>query len=572
MTRFLWKSARNEDGQALVLVIFLIAVLTLLAPLLIGAVQANSTGSNDALIRARAHAAAEAGLNDYLAKLLDNNQYYRQYLAPGESTRRAYGVSPQPADVQSVSQAPPSTASVAWPSSNGINWTYPNGKDAWFNVGSNNYLYNIQVIPPMQCIPLVVGGCPVADPNNIDCSKVDCKQTNPTNYVRITATGKAPNAAASSGNNQAIQILLQPSSIAAFQAFNGAADGNPICYGSGATTNGRIYSMGNLYYAGTANADLLAEGTVVRTRVGNCISGQAHDGIVNPPAKIYDSSGAVGTTNIRQAPDLAVKPSFTNFQVSLIDMKAAAQKAGGVYLTDTTGTASAWQLTFNTNGTVTYASCRHQTQPIQTTKPTCDGTVAASNVSTINGTTTTNGTGTFTIPVNGSIYIDQSVVINGGTGTCLSGGDGTMPNSHISISSASCVKGRVSVGSGQDIVVAGNLGYVTPGQDVLGLLAQNNTYIPSWQAQNSSMNWSAASLSETGAWGQPKSGGVANSWFNNMTHNGMLASYTMGGGMLQYNTRNYNYDPNLLTLQPPWFPTLPKPYKIISYQTLPNTN
>lgn len=537
------RAARSEDGQALVLVIFLIAVLTLLAPLLIGAVQANSAGSNDALMQSKSHAAAEAGLNDYLAKLLDNNQYYRQYLAPGEATRRAYGVAPQPADVPSSPQ--PSTVSAPWPSGNGVYWTYPNGRDGWFDVG-NGYQYDVEVIPPQQCVPITPGPC--------NAGTQDPKQSNLTNYVKITAAGKAANAAANAGTVQVIQILLNPASIAEFQMFADAHTGPTLSYGSGATTYGPIYAIGTLNFAGNAYNNLESENKVNLT------------GTIHAPGHVYDSTLA-DPYYIRDAPDLASKPDFSNFQVSFVDIKQAASKAKGVYLTS--ANVSAWKLTFNPDGTITYASCRKQTNPIQSTLPTCDGSVAADAGSIINGTPTTNGTGTFTIPANGAIYFDQSVLINGGTYTCLSGGTGAPePNSHVSISAASCVKGRVTVASGQDMVIAGNLGYVTPGQDVLGLLAQNNTYIASWQPAGSSMNWSAASLSENGSWGQPS--GATNDKFVTMTHNGSLANKLMGNGMTQFTNRYYNFDQNLLTLQPPWFPTLPKPYKIISYQTLPD--
>ena len=79
----------GEDGQALVLVVFLIFVLGLLSPLLMDTISATSKESNDSLVQAKAHAAAEAGINEYVAKLLNDTQYYAQYVAPGEATRQS---------------------------------------------------------------------------------------------------------------------------------------------------------------------------------------------------------------------------------------------------------------------------------------------------------------------------------------------------------------------------------------------------------------------------------------------------------------------------------------------------
>ena len=175
------------------------------------------------------------------------------------------------------------------------------------------------------------------------------------------------------------------------------------------------------------------------------------------------------------------------------------------------------------------------------------------------------------MPVNGAIYSDQTVIIAGGTSSCLSGGNAGGPTgSHVSLTNAGCVKGRVSVASGADMVVADDTGYVTPGVDVLGLLANNNFYIASWLPANSNLNWSAASLAENGSWGQPS--GITAGYLGTMYHEGSIAQLQMGNGMTQFDTRYYNYDPNLQYLQPPWFPTLPNNYQVLLYRDLPNAS
>ena len=77
--------------------------------------------------------AAEAGLDDYTSKLLDDNQFYLHDVAVGESTRRSSG---------GTLVAPGASSPTAW--AYGTTWTYPNGKDNWRSL-TNGYEYNIQV-------------------------------------------------------------------------------------------------------------------------------------------------------------------------------------------------------------------------------------------------------------------------------------------------------------------------------------------------------------------------------------------------------------------------------------------
>jgi hypothetical protein len=527
MTRFTRIRAAGEEGQTLVLVVFLIVALGVLSPLLLLTISHSASQSHDSLVQSQAHAAADAGINSYVAKLLNNNQYYRQYLAPGEATRQT--------GASTVSSVLPPASPTPWPNAYGTTWTYPS-KNAWFDLG-NGYSYDLEITPP----------------------------TVTANFVTITATGKSNASTESAYNRQVVQMQMRPASIADFQWFTNAS----LCVGDDASTTGRIYTQTNLYFSGTAYADVAAEGNVYLSPTSPCNGPQQqHTGQVISPAKKYDS------TNIRTAPGLATKPDFSTFQVSLVNIKRAAQNAKGIYLGNASTPPSAWQLTFNADGTVTYKSCRSTSNPVQSTMPNCDGSIK--NQGAVLGTDCSaapncSGSGTVALPTNGAIYADQTVIITGGTSSCTSGGVSTgPPGSHVSLSTASCVKGRVSVASGADIVIGDDLGYVTPGTDVLGLLANNNVYIASWLPRGSNLNWSAATLAENGSWGQPSNFTEGN--FGTMYEEGSIAELTQGNGMTQFNTRYYNYDQNLQFLQPPWFPTLPNPYQVLLYRNLPNAS
>ena len=69
------------------------------------------------------------------------------------------------------------------------------------------------------------------------------------------------------------------------------------------------------------------------------------------------------------------------------------------------------------------------------------------------------------------------------------------------ITNANCVHGRVTVASNGDIIVGDDIGYVTSGTDVLGLMAKNNVWVAAWVRNN--LTWRAAALAENGSGRSP---------------------------------------------------------------------
>ena len=80
-------AARRQDGFAMIMAVAFIALLGILATSLIDVVQAESTHSRSTLKRDAAYEAAEAGVDDYISKLIDDRLYYAHFVHPGESTR-----------------------------------------------------------------------------------------------------------------------------------------------------------------------------------------------------------------------------------------------------------------------------------------------------------------------------------------------------------------------------------------------------------------------------------------------------------------------------------------------------
>jgi len=324
--------------------------------------------------------------------------------------------------------------------------------------------------------------------------------------VKIVSMGRR---IGSTTNTRTIEVLVRAASVADFQMVSNA----DVSYGDTATTKGKIYagittgSNGTLVqhditHSGTAYGNLYAEGDV-----------KGSPDYMNG-AKGYDYS------NIRSVIPTAV--NFNTFTSSLVDIKSAAQSSGGVYLDNSQN--DAWKLTFNSGGTVTIAACdKTNGDDIGETAPTCTTT------STVN------------VPAIGAIYANQTVVVSGQ------------------------VKGQVTVVSNSDVVIGGNITYVTPGVDVLGLIAKNDMIVAQWVSKTQELKWSAATVAQTGSWRSYSS--PYSPTHGTMTFTGSTAT-AQGGYMTMFATRNYIYDSNLLYLQPPYFPLILDTYSIVSFREL----
>jgi hypothetical protein len=252
----------------------------------------------------------------------------------------------------------------------------------------------------------------------------------------------------------------------------------------------------------------------------------------------YDSSN-IGTV-IKSHPI-----NFASFATSLVDISRAAQLSG-IYLND--ATAGAWQLTFNSDGTVNVKKC-NGTNQTSSTPPTCTQVAGYPKP----------------VPSNGAIYVEQSAIIAGGTSSCTDPGrPGYLPVRNMT--NAVCVDGRVTVASNQQIIIGDDIGYVNSagGDDVLGLIAKGDMIVAEWAPQT--LNWRAATIAQTGEWSSASSGGS----HTTMTFMGSTAT-AQGGQMSMFDTRNYNYDDSLLYLQPPWFPTIGDAYTVLLFRELPGT-
>jgi hypothetical protein len=367
-------AVKQEQGVVMVLVVFVMALLILVGILLLDTVRSEADRSAQGVKKSVAFQAAEAGVDDYIAKLLDDRLYYAHQVHPGESTRQDAGGTQV-------------GAGTAWAYS--LSWTYPNGFDHWRQL-TNGYEYSIQITPP----------------------------TAGTQTIRIVSTGRK---IGTTTDERVLEVLIRPSSLADFQrVVNG-----DVAWGSGATTNGKLYSAGDITHDGIARADIYAEGNIYGSPT------------MQNGALKYDHN------NIRTVIKNPV--NFSALLASLVDIQRAAQ-GSGVYLDDPT--KAAWRITLQNNGTFLVQACTQSGgQDVSLASPNC-------------GSATT-----YNVPSNGAVYSAQTVVVSG------------------------MVNGRVTIGSNDDIVIANDIDYVQGGDDVLGLVAKNDVigaaYVPSnltWRA------------------------------------------------------------------------------------------
>lgn len=432
---------RDERGMAMMLVVVATVVLSVLGVALLELVKNEQTRSAASVKSQESFQAAEAGVDDYLAKLVDDRAYYLHQVHAAESTRRP----PSGADV---------AAGTEWPYAN--QWTYPTPKDAWKSL-PNGYEYNLQITPPAA------------------------GQTTTTILATGRRTGQTDSA-------RSIEVRVRPSSLADFYRFSD----EDIPYGDGAILYGKVYANGQVRnndggYSVPAYGDIYAWGG---------ISGSFS---MQGTAKKYTTSTTPSITTKFSSPI-----DFSRFLVSFNDLSRAAQVSSR-YFDDPSKLA--WRFVFASDGTFTVRSCTAGSNPdVAKAAPTC-------------GSTTT-----YTVPTNGAIYTGQTAIVEGQ------------------------VKGRVTIGSNDDIVIANNIGPVEPGTDVLGLVAYNDLWIADYGP--STLTWTASLLVQTNTW--HTTSGAPNK--NTMNFTG--SSATKKGGGFNFDTRNYNYDQTLQYLSPPWFPVL----------------
>ncbi len=507
MTR-LCERLRDERGIAMLLVVFATALLATLSVVVVETVTAESSRSAKANVRQSSFEAAEAGIDDYIAKLADDRSYYLHWVHPAESTRRDSATS---ALVSSSGSSPaPSTwcrdpktkpAPTAW--LYGATWnTSPNGKDHWCSLG-NGYEYNLQITPP--------------------------DQSTGQKGVTVLATGR-PIAQAGQANvvtdSRVLEAVVKQSSITDFQEI---ADGN-IGWAAGATAYGLIYSNGDISW-----------GTGTTAYGSNFAMGSISGNPSRPTgAPFFDKDGSTSWTDPLQPPSPLTQPiDFNAFLTSFSDITSAAEDTtgGGIYLDSS---YSAWRLTFNAAGTVTIEGCAISNIESRTTSPTCTAVA------------------TQAVPTNGAIYSEVSVIVQG----WVKGRVTVATPSRIIIGGNLLYQGDtdfLNPSNGQNVLGLEALGAVVVPCWITGNLDWRAALLSEYDTWGA---WGNGFTSGASCSNSPTSG-------NRMRHRGSATLDHGGSFSGWFDNRDYLYDDSLPYLAPPWFPTIDPNYVIQSFRELP---
>ncbi len=350
--------AKREDGIAMLMVVFLSVLLLALGVGLMEVMRGESTRSAHSTFSEASYQAAEAGVNDYIAKLLSDGTYYLHYVHPGEAMRRTSGGT-------NVSSG------AAW--TGGLTWTYPNGKDSWRSLG-NGYEYSLQIVAP----------------------------TAATQAVRIFSAGRKTG---STSDVRQLEVLVRPSSLSDFQMLANA----DITYGSAATTYGKIY-------AGIDSGGTKHNVTHYGTAYGNIY---AENNVYGPPT-LMNGAQTYNSTNIRTV--IKNPPNFADFLTSLSDIQRAAQVGGVylndaskaawrlIFNTNGTFTAATCTLTNGDDAAKTQPTCGTTT----TYNVPTNGAVYVAQTAVVSGTV--NGR----LTVASADDVDISSNINYTDGHCTS--------------------------------------------------------------------------------------------------------------------------------------------------------
>jgi hypothetical protein len=495
----------DERGLAMVMSIALMTLIAVISVTLLTVTGGDRSRSRRDAKATGSYQAAEAGTNAYLSDLTESTVFFNAYLAKGEATRTDSG---------NVTHASSNASDVAW--SSGATWTYKTAMatdTGWFDLG-NGYEYLLQVYPPSP----------------------GATQLQAQIVTRMDVTGR-PKGSTDQSTWRTIETMIRPSSLADFLSFTATS----VSYGSAATTTGPIFVgedssqvAGTLNHDGTAKANLYSEGTV--TGSTTLLNG----------ARKYDKNST--PTALCKLNNCSPVP-WSTFSSTLTTVQSAAT-SGGLTLaaTDNTNAAlsgqtpaysvDAWKLVFQSNGTVLVSSCKKYVSGAS--PPVTYEDYHGSNPP-VCGTAVTK-----TLPSNGAIFSPSADVIVSGV-----------------------VKGRITVGSQSDIIFGGNTTYNTNGQDVLGLEANGTIYVAEW-AHTATVNLWAALFAVSGPFEADPGNGSGVS--GTMNFNGSIDVYGKAGGAIifsnMFSTRNYNYDSNLLFVQPPFWPKLGNAFTILAQREL----
>ncbi|MEI8327823.1 MAG: pilus assembly PilX N-terminal domain-containing protein [Candidatus Taylorbacteria bacterium] len=387
-----------------------------------------------------------------------------------------------------------------------------------------------------------------------------------------------------------VRTIQARMAIPSFAKFAVVANDN-MNFGSGTTVYGPIQSNKGIHFDGVAHnlvssalqkytdPDSSSCTTSNSWGVHTCVPGPGYPAgdPASPTASPLRSDVFLAG---RSYPVPAI--DFTGLTVGLTQLQTSAQDSGKEW---TASGKNGYHIVLKvTNGVTSYDM--YKVTAVQETPPNCgtDGT-AQSQLSgpqyyqwgtwsikyTVAGNSYsetrmagTNADGSWPIPANGIIFVDDHVWVNG-----------TISNARMVIVAG--IIGSTDPTKYGNIIVNDDLMYTNhDGTDVIGLIAQGNVNVG--MMSDNSLEINAALVAENGRVGRFYYN--ANCKFNNvdysrrssLTLNGMIATNVRYGFAYSDNTgygiRNINYNSDLLYSPPPSFPQATTQYELMSWKEI----
>lgn len=299
----------SQDGVSLIVTIALTGILAMLVLASLSFARSANTQTARAGRTDIALQAADAGVNQYVSRLVEDPRYYDHWVDPAEDPR---------IDPYGAVHAP----GTAW--TPGVSWTYAGPPQTWTQLQEARFgtaAYSLRITPP---------------PSGSD-------------LVTVQATGQsgrnAPNPV-----TRSVQSQIHPTSIADFQIISNAT----IHYGSTATTTGKLYSAVDINHEGDALAPAYAAHYACSTgSTTGCNSSSR-------PSSVYQA-GAYDSVSVPSFQTRFPTPiDFSQFTSSLLDIKDAAT-SGGTAFNDPG--VRAWEVQFLADGRVRVFKITGSTDP-----------------------------------------------------------------------------------------------------------------------------------------------------------------------------------------------------------------
>lgn len=475
----------GEAGLALIVVVGIAFVLTIMVLTLvqIGMSQYSLTARNTDGVKSQA--AAEAGLNAYLGKLVQRNDFDRSYLhaapLPGggeqvaEATRVLKGQTYDCAALPSTSGSGIVAATMpanqqlaefartsAWEGA--LAWWHPCGFDAWAPVDPSaptgtaaldGYQYALAVFP------------------------------RDGNELRIVAAGRRDDDNGSLGTTRYVEVVVRPSSFSKYQMISQG----DIVVNRQTTTGGIIYSTGTVHHKGTAANWVIGNAVCARVSAPlgfiSCGSGYGTvwqgKGILSdcsPPEAFFVAGIPSSSCHVRER--AGETPVFTNITKARQTIANKVKGGGGMWLkkSDLPGGGSndwGYQIQLTSGGQIVAKQCTYKS-----------GTVPPKEL----GSKTGINRGASSTGTAQNIFED-SIQCNPGTYKTATQTNPFFVYSEAPIAIAAgdnFVVSRGNVVSDEDIYIGGNVYYGPDTSEsptdldnyVLGVHAYSEVILPAW--------------------------------------------------------------------------------------------